>query len=255
MFGAPVTYVHVTRRPSGSGAEPGAEAEAAGFEVDTSEPSGNWRFLTGDDAGVAVGELADETVGALVCMSSHGRGWPSSSVIGSAAAVVLAATGRPLVLVGPACREDWRLGGRLTACVDGEVGTEAMLPTAAEWSTALRAQLTVVTVAEPAPEPLRPGHTPFHHGPTDPQAYLDRLSGGLGGTPDRVTGTVIWDPVGVTDGLEEWLGPDPVGLLVISSHGRRPRPESPLGHTARRIIHRSPVPVLVVPLLPDAAKP
>jgi nucleotide-binding universal stress UspA family protein len=223
--------------------------------VDFSEPGGNWRILTGDDAGVAVGELADETVGALVCMSSHGRGWPSSSFIGSTAAVVLAATGRPLVLVGPACSEDWKLGGRLTACVDGEAGTEAMLPTAAEWSTTLGAQLTVVTVAEPAPQSVRPGHTTRHHGPPDPQAYVDRLAGELGGTPDPVTGTVIWDPVGVTDGLEAWLGPEPAGLLVISSHGRRPRPESPLGHTTRRIIHRSPVPVLVVPLLTDAVKP
>jgi hypothetical protein len=218
--------------------------------------------LVGDDAGLAVGEYADEAGDAVVCMSSHGRGWPSSALVGSAAAVVLATTLEPIVLVGPSCHEDWALGGRLAACVDGEPGGEAMLPVASAWSTALRLSLTVVTVAEPAPPPMRPGHSGRHHGPPgDPQQYIDRLTGeaGQGGgiagpVTGDVRGQVIWDPVGVTDGLRLWFGDAPTGLLAISSHGRRPRLDTPLGNTALHIVHRSPVPVLVVPFVDDAER-
>jgi nucleotide-binding universal stress UspA family protein len=250
-FGARTTYVRVTRAP----VQPDEEADLRA-ETLPSQSGADWRLLVGDDAGVAVGEYADEAVGSLVCMSSHGRGWPSSAVIGSAAAVVLAATARPLVLVGPACRPDWELGGRLGACVDGEAGTEAMVPVAAGWSAALDVHLTVLTVAEPAPPGLRPGHSHLHHGPSeDPQGYVDRLVGRLGDASGPVDGMVIWDPVGVTDGLIEWLGDEPLGLLVISSHGRHSRPETPLGRTALHIVHRSPVPVLVVPLEDGDAQP
>jgi nucleotide-binding universal stress UspA family protein len=244
-LGAGVTYVHVMRSLPAAGAEEALRAEMA-----PPEPSAGWRVLVGDDAGLAVGEFADESAGALVCMSSHGRGWPSSVLIGSAAAVVLAATEQPLLLVGPACREGWVLGGRLAACVDGEAGGEAMLSTATMWSTALGAPLSVVTVAEPAPPALRPGHTHRHHGPPgDPQAYVDDLAGTLDGTPEPVIGEVIWDPVGVADGLIGWLASDPGGLLVVSSHGRRPRADTPLGRTALHVVHRSPVPVLIVPFV------
>jgi nucleotide-binding universal stress UspA family protein len=252
-LGASVTYVHVVH----SAAAPDAE-EALRAKMAPPEPSAGWRVLVGDDAGLAVGEYTDETSGAFVCMSSHGRGWPSSVLIGSAAAVVLAATEQPLLLVGPACQEGWVLGGRLAACVDSDAGSEAMLSTAAMWSTALGAPLSVVTVAEPAPPALRRGHTHRHHGPPgDPQVYVDELAGRLAGIPEPVNGEVIWDPIGVSDGLIGWLGSDPGGLLIVSSHGRRPRADTPLGRTALHVVHRSTVPVLVVPFVgpepPDRA--
>ncbi len=249
-FDAALTLVHVVPSADDTG-------DAAFTDVDL--PAGtpvDRRVLVGEDAGLAVGEYAGQAEGALVCMSSHGRGWPSSALMGSAAAVVLASTDQPLVLVGPACLEGWVAPGRLTACLDGEAGSLAMLPVARAWSAALGVPLTLVTVAEPAPPPMRPGHARRHHGPAgDPEEYVERLvreTAGVGGQPGPVSGEVIWDPVGVTDGLTRWLGDEPAGLVVVSSHGRRPRADTPMGNTALHIVHRSPVPVLVVPFLEAA---
>src|SRR5579859_2303857 len=242
---AAVTLVRVASSTSDRSAQAELRAAAEGRRG----PPLAWRLLVGEDAGLAVGGYAEELDGSLVCMSSHGRGWPSSAFVGSAAAMVLTRTDRPLLVVGPSCKSEWDLAGMLVACVDGEPGSASMLPTAWAWAAALQAHLTVVTVAEPAPSPPRPGHRNRLHGPQgDAEAYIGVVTASLVGRGIDVTGHVVWDPVGVAPGLASWLAENPVGLLAISSHSRRRRPETPLGHTALRIIHASPVPVLVVPL-------
>jgi nucleotide-binding universal stress UspA family protein len=213
--------------------------------------------LIGDDAGVAIGEYAEHLNGSVVCMSTHGRGWPSSVFVGSAAAMVLARTETPIILIGPECQPGWRLDGTVVAGVDGQPGSELMLPMARAWASMLGMGLIVAAVVEPAPQPLRPEHAHRLYGPQgDADIYIDKLVASLKGTDVDVTGQVISDPVGPAIGLRSFLGHNAddadargsKGLLAISSHGRKPTPGVPLGRTALHIVHQSPVPVLVIPL-------
>ena len=217
--------------------------------------------LVGDDAGDTIGEYADDVEGSVVCMATHGRGWPASAFIGSAASMALARSERPMVLVGPGCQPGWTLEGAvLVAAVDGQAGSELMLPVAARWASMLGIGLTIVTVAEPVPPPLRPqGAHPLHGLHGDPQAYLDKLVVSLADFEGPISGQVIWDPVGPAVGLRSFIG-EPAGgdgsahaLLAVSSHGRSRRPGIPLGRSALHIVHESPVPCLIVPLLADGS--
>ena len=219
-----------------------------------SSPIPGAEVVVGDDAGETIGAFADRVEGSVICMATHGRGWPASAFIGSAASTALARSDRPMVVVGPQCHPDWTLeGATVVAAVDGQAGSEEMVPVAGQWAAQLGMGLTVVMVAEPAPTPLRAGSGP--HG--DPQAYLDKLVVSLGDVPVPVSGQVLWDPIGPADGLRSFLDAQPGGdqpargLLVLSSHGRSRRPGIPLGRTALRVVHESPVPCLIVPLLVD----
>jgi nucleotide-binding universal stress UspA family protein len=215
---------------------------------------------TGDDAGAAIGDYAEHLNGSVVCMSTHGRGWPSSVLVGSAAAMVLARTEKPIILIGPQCQPGWRLEGTVVAGIDGQPGSELMLPMARAWGCLLGMGLMVATVAEPAPPPLRPEHAHRLYGPHgDADAYIEKLVASLQGPDVDVTGQVIWDPVGPAIGFRSFLGHDADGadahesngLLAISSHGRKRTPGVPLGRTALHIVHQSPVPVLVIPRSAD----
>jgi nucleotide-binding universal stress UspA family protein len=228
---------------------------------DDEPPSGpvpGAEVLVGTDAGDAIGEYADRSATSVICMATHGRGWPASVFIGSAASLVIARSERPLILVGPACDSDWALdGGALIAAVDGQPGSEAMLPVAAHWAAMLAVGLTVVTVAEPAPPPLRPDRGGSWPGPGgDAEAYIDKLVASLSGSSIPVNGRVIWDPINAVSGLRGYL--DEVSgdryrarvLLAIANHGRGRHPGVPLGRTALHIVNQSKVPCLVVPTEP-----
>jgi nucleotide-binding universal stress UspA family protein len=213
--------------------------------------------LVGDDAGETIGEYADQLTGSLVCMSTHGRGWPSSVFVGSAAAIVLTRTEAPIVLIGPNCHAGWKAEGSVMVGVDGHRGSEVILPDARAWASMLAMSLTVATVAEPAPAPLRPEHAHRLHGPQgDVDAYIANLVAPLKGTDVEVNGQVIWDPIGPAIGFRGFLVDDTHGahgsngLLAIGSHSHKRSPGVPLGQTALHIVHQSPVPVLVFPF-PD----
>ena len=212
--------------------------------------------LSGDDAGETIGEYADQLTASLVCMSTHGRGWPSSLFIGSAAAIVLTRTATPIVLIGPNCHAGWTPEGTVMVGVDGQPGSEMILATAMAWASMLAMSLTVATVAEPAPAPLRPEDAHRLHGPQgDLDAYIEKLVEPLQGTDVEVNGQVIWNPIGPAIGFRDFLSDAPSaadgpnGLLAISSHSHKRPPDVPLGQTALHIVRQSPVPVLVFPFL------
>jgi nucleotide-binding universal stress UspA family protein len=214
--------------------------------------------LVGTDAGHVIGEYADRSPTSVVCMATHGRGWPASVFVGSAASLVIARSERPLILVGPEYDPDWTLGGgAVTAAVDGQPGSEAMLPVTASWAGMLGVGVTVVTVAEPAPAPLRPDRGGGWRGPGgDAEAYIQKLAASLSGSGVPVSGRVIWDPVSAVSGLRGYLdelsgdGYRTRGLLAIANHGRGRHPGVPLGRTALHIVHQSKAPCLVVPTEP-----
>ena len=112
--------------------------------------------------------------------------------------------GAPVVVAGPfvvrSDPEDRALTAplavdHLVACVDGTPTSERGLAVAAAWAHALGMKLTMVTVAEPCPPPVRIG-APWrrHHGPNeDADEYVRRLGERVGarstGPRDRCSST------------------------------------------------------------------
>ncbi len=215
--------------------------------------------VVGADPVEAIERRRDELGNCLVCMSTHGRGRVSGAVIGSVARALLQRTNVPIVAVGPIADrpessvDQWPeplAVSRLVACVDGSAASEAVLPEAAAWANALGMRLSIVTVAEPVPPPVRPGATWTRRvGPDgDVEQYVADVAGRWADAATDVTGQVVYDPVSAVDGLSAHLRDVPAGLLAVTTHARSGLRRLFLGATAAAIVGSSVVPTLVVPL-------
>jgi nucleotide-binding universal stress UspA family protein len=212
-----------------------------------------------DDPAAGIGRQAGELGSCLVCMSSHGRGRLSGALLGSVARSVLEGGRAPIVVVGPAAipsdldrrRTAARLGaGRLVACVDGGAASEEVLPAAAAWAHALGMALTIVTVAEPSPPPVAVGATWHrHHGPdADADEYMRGLAKRWSGVVPDVQADVVYDPIGVGEGMEDYLEAHPTGLVAVTTHARTGLGRVVFGAGAADIVRVATAPVLVLPL-------
>lgn len=200
---------------------------------------------------------AQEYMFAVVCMASHARGRLGEVALGSFTTPLLAHTTDPVLLVGPDYRPGHSLlGGPVFACVDGSDTSEEVIPVAARWASALGLPLRIVTVAEPALAGLddRPPHR-AHWLHRDPQAYVAALADAWRRPDLDVAGHVIFDPIGAAQGLADELEATPCGMLVVTTHARTGLRRAVFGSQAAAIVHRSPVPVLVVPPAVAATDP
>jgi nucleotide-binding universal stress UspA family protein len=186
----------------------------------------------------AVTSAAHELDPCLVCMATHGRS-RSASVVGSTFAGVAARRGAPLVAVGP---RTFLAGGRragpdhLVVCLDGSATAERAIPLAAAWARRLGWRVTTVTAADPVLVDR------------DVEGYLDDVTR----RPDldglAVDARVLWGPEYPHTLISRYATTEPTGLLVATTHARTGVARAALGSEVARIIHRSPVPVLVQPL-------
>jgi nucleotide-binding universal stress UspA family protein len=207
--------------------------------------------VSDDPAGAIHEELRRLGPPAVACMASHGRG-RSAALVGSVATEVVARGHDPLVLVGPLPPE-YPPGHGVIVSVDESPASAALLPVGLGWARLLGEPLTVVTVAEPVPEPVRPGR-PFRRmfGPDgDVHEFLDRLVAPLREAGHPVETLALYDPISPAEGLEQHLKNHPASLVVVSSHARTGLARLVFGSVAAAIVRRSPSPVLVVPR-PDA---
>ncbi|HEX5615742.1 MAG TPA: universal stress protein [Acidimicrobiia bacterium] len=233
---------------------------ARALDTDPTDP----RIHVEVDSDVAAGvhRCAARLDESLICLSTHARGRVGGTLIGSTARDIIERARRPVVVAGPLVVDpdpDDRsvaapLGvDRLVACVDGTTGSEAGLRVAAAWAHALGMKLTVVTVAEPCPPPLRIG-APWrrHHGPQeDADEYVRRLAETWALEAPGLDTVVVYDPIGVGPGLRDHLEEHPAGLVAVTSRLRDRVPHLVLGSGAADIVHASNVPVLVIPAPPE----
>lgn len=198
-----------------------------------------------DPAG-AIHEALRRLGNAVVCMASHGRS-RSAALVGSVATDVVGRGHDPLIVVGPFISGDLK-GEGVLLCVDETPGSAALLPIALQWSGLLGETLTVVTVAEPVPPPVREGHLHRRFGPDgDADAFLDSLVAPLRAEGHDVGTLVVYDPVSPREGIHSYLDEHPVGLVVVGSHARRGLARFAFGSVAASIVHHSSSPVLVAP--------
>jgi len=101
-----------------------------------------------DERGWSVEDLAaaiDEEPGALVCMSSHGRG-RTGALLGSVAEGVLRGAQGPCLLVGPKCaREQIDAGDKMLIAVDGSPASDEVLGLGGSWAVGFDLEPWIVT--------------------------------------------------------------------------------------------------------------
>ena len=210
--------------------------------------------------GVTDGILAraEELGGCVVCLSTHGRGRLSGAVIGSVARELVQRSPQPVVALGPVGDlPNWTRTprwppplseSRMVACVDGSPTSESVLPVAAGWARALGMSLTILTVTEDAPPPMRPERRTSPYGESaDAADYVDDLARRWKATVPDVDGRVLRDPIGPAGALRAHLDEEPAGLVALTSHARAGLQRVLLGAAAASIVHISPAPCLVVP--------
>jgi nucleotide-binding universal stress UspA family protein len=207
----------------------------------------------------------------LVCMSTRPRGRISGAFLDWTAGAVLRGSGRPIVALGPSAeRPGWvpaRRGwppplsaGRIVVCVDGSEESERALPEAAAWATALHSSLTILTVIDDAPEPVRARPSaPHHRGRLGAAQYLDSLVDRWDGPTLHVDRLVLRDPIGPASALRNHLRRSPAALVALVAPDRSGSDRIRRGATAEKIVRASPAPCLLIPAstgstagLPDA---
>ena len=215
--------------------------------------------VVGDDPAAVIAETAAGLGSSLLCMSTHGRGRVTGAVTGSVARSLLQRTREPIVAVGPFADRPGPFSSgapiplsvpRLVACVDGSPPSESLLPVAGAWADALGMSLTILTVAEPAPPPVRPDATWYRrHGPEeDADAYIRRLGEKWRDAAKEVNAEVVYDPISPADGLRTYLDQNPAGMVAVTTHARSGLRRVLLGADAANIVHASTAPALVVPV-------
>jgi len=183
---------------------------------------------------------------ALVCMTTHGRGALTASVLGSVAETVVRRAKSPVVLVGPRCRGDWQLGPApvLVAGFDGSDRSRAGVRAAGDFATALGGRVRVVEMFH------RPDVVAVSRFNVDGVDVLEDAVGEL-----RVTGVdadyEVVDGLDPADVLIEIAIRDEASLVAVATHGRHGVARVALGSVTTRLVRYSPVPVLVV--CPDAS--
>ena len=235
-----------------------ARAEAA-RALDTQPDDPRIHVEVDADVAGAVHRRAGELDACLLCVATHGRGRVPGTFIGSTARDIVERAHEPVVVAGPYVvhpdTEDRTairpLGvDHIVACVDGTRDAELGLPVAAAWADALGMKLSLVTVAEPCPPPVRIG-APWrrHHGPNeDADEYVRRLAEHWAFAAPGVDAAVVYDPIGPAPGMKTYLAAHPTGLIAVTSHVRAPLSHLVLGSGAAAIVHASTAPALVIPL-------
>ncbi len=213
----------------------------------------------GEPAEVIVGR-AGELEDCLVCMSTHGRGRLSGALVGSVARSVLQRSRQAMVALGPmADNPVWSPRPRnwpeplsvprIVACVDGSEMSEQVVPLATAWAQALEMTLSILTVVEDAPEPLRPERQRSRYGlGVEPERYIDGLVKQVEGHVPDVDGVVVRDPIGPASGIRSHLEERPAGLVAVTTHARSGMQRALLGATAASIVNASVAPCVVAPV-------
>jgi nucleotide-binding universal stress UspA family protein len=204
-------------------------------------PVAGWHVSSSSDVADVIVSTADALERSLVCMATHGRS-RMAPIVGSAFSGVLARQSAPLVAVGPAALTFCDgADDRLVVCLDGGHAAEQALSLAAAWSRRLCLGVELVTAFEPVLS-----HQPELQG--DPESYLEVVAERAVFEGLAVDTRVLRDFDYPSLCVDEYLQRQPPKLVVASSHARVGLARAALGSVVARIIHRSPVPVLVRPL-------
>jgi len=207
------------------------ELRARGLEVDTI-------VRRTDEAGPAIVEEAKRRPASVICMPTHGPGRLAEVAIGTVTRDVVAHAADPVVLVGPKVAAI-AAPQRFVAAVDGTPPSARAASTAAQWARSFGLDLELVeVVAERVDERLAAGD--LLEGPA-----LHGLATVLRAEGVEPSCEVLHDR-DRTDAIVRHLGERRDAWAVVGTHARHGIPWLAQGSVAMQVVHRSPVPVVVV---------
>lgn len=198
------------------------------------------RLYSHDPVGALV-DAFDERPGALVVVGTRARGPVTELLLGSVSEAILGRTTHPLVLVGPHVA-DRPVGPAVIAAVDRQRTGELLAPAVVDWARRFGAEPWFVQVAPP----LRPA---------DVRSTADVSETGL---VHRLAESVRelhvdaqWDVLhgrSAPDALIDFTRSMGGGIVAVASERWTDPGHVHWASTARTLVHRSPYPVLVVPV-------
>jgi nucleotide-binding universal stress UspA family protein len=180
--------------------------------------------LSDDVVGSILG--AAEPSGAFLCLSSHGRSGPGAAILGSVSADVVDLSVKEVVLAGPRCRPPHRFD-TVVVCVDATTPDE-VVEAGARWATWLAASPLVLAVDDA-------------NRPRADEAVATLRALGL---EPRVDVLHADDRAGA---IVERADAEHAALVVAGARHRRGIDRLVLGSVSRALVHRSDVPVALVP--------
>lgn len=182
--------------------------------------------------------------GSIVVMSSAGRG-RSAAILGSVAEDLLVHIHGPVLVVGPEVDvEAFHLGGRILVPVDGSATSEYALGLAAAWGIEHGAVPWIISVVDP--EELAKMGNGMGGGDVAETSYAARTAQRLREQSHREVNYDVLHDRHPDKALARYAASGDVSLIVASTHGRTGLARVAAGSQAMGMVHRSPVPVLLV---------
>ncbi len=188
-----------------------------------------------DTVGSVIARHVEAVSGAMVVMSSNGRG-RSAAVLGSVADDVLQAMFGPIIVVGPEVTDFESFSGDIIVPVDGSEFSETSLPLAAAWGIAFGATPWIIEVlTENLPMP------------TDAleSSYPNRLARDLAAQSHHDVEFEVLHGSSPSKAIVDYATRNKARLIVMSTHGRTGIRRLTLGSTASSVVHGATCPVVL----------
>jgi nucleotide-binding universal stress UspA family protein len=179
--------------------------------------------------------------GALVCMTTHGRGAVMQAALGSVAGEVVRRAPGPVVLVGPHCERSWALRDtpEVIAGFDCSNGAQAGVRAAGDLALALGGHVQIIEVL---PRPDVVGKSWFTKGDID---ALERAVAELRATGVPANYEIV-DGFDAASSLLDVATRFDASLLALGTRGRQGIARVVLGSVTTRVVRSASVPVMVV---------
>jgi nucleotide-binding universal stress UspA family protein len=193
----------------------------------------------------AIVDVARAHPHALVCMTAHGRTAVGAAVLGSTAEAVARTIDGPLVLVGPRAVHDPARAAAANVVVGVDsVGTaEVVVPPAATFAARLHLHPWVFEAIRPSPYPfVADVDVPGRSG----AAHAAEHAAAMFAAREHPAEQKVVSAVDPADAIVRFARDLPASYVAMATHARAGVARFAFGSVTMRVVHRSPVPVLVV---------
>lgn len=200
------------------------------------------RVRRGHDTVDTMVEVVEHRPDALVALGTRGHSAVGEAVLGSVAETLLVRSEHPLLLVGPHSAEVDGIGGRVVAAVEDETAADALGPSLASCVAQFGLEPWFVQVVDPVAWNHRPEIEALD------SALLHRVAARFGA---RHHMEAAWDVLhghDTPDTIVQFAAERGGGIVTIATRRWADPAHRHWSSVARRLVARSPFPVLVVPV-------